>query len=391
VKGERFTSVCAHGQRTPCPARIIRCWEGCSASTRSSASSAVATSFSVILGGERKGREVLTIPSSLRWVRYWSNASPFTQAEVETLTRWAESLKFDVIYDPYTHRESELETLARANPEERARFIAQYCLNISPATDDIPFFFHFYRWGNLLRLNLKGSCDVRPSLAVLILLGALAQITILSVILILYPLYRRKTTPLLPGGRTSIFIYFASLGLGFILVEIALLQKLTVFLGGPAYSMSITLFTILLTSGIGSFLSRNWSGRSFRLLAIVIPLLFVAIIAESLLLDRAIASLMNLSHLLRCLSAVMLVAPLGLLMGIPFPTGLRQVDQTRPELNPWAWGINACATVMGTIVCILISNLLGFRIALILAAVIYLMGWLIFMTSQRHIGSEPLT
>ena len=325
------------------------------------------------------------------WAQTLVKRSPFTQAEVETLTRWAESLKFDVIYDPYTHRESELETLARANPEERARFIAQYCLNISPATDDIPFFFHFYRWGNLLRLNLKGSCDVRPPLAVLILLGAFAQITILSVILILYPLYRRKTAPLQPGGRAAIFTYFASLGLGFILVEIALLQKLTVFLGGPTYSMSITLFTILLASGIGSFLSRNWSGRSFRLLAIVIPLLFVAIIAESLLLDRAIASLMNLSHLLRCLAAVMLVAPLGLLMGIPFPTGLRQVDQSRPELNPWAWGINACATVMGTIVCILISNLLGFRIALILAAVIYLVGWLIFTTSQRHIGSEPLT
>ena len=146
--------------------------------------------------------------------------------------------------------------------------------------------------------------------------------------------------------------------------------------------MSITLFTILLASGIGSFLSRNWANRPFRLLVIVVPLLAVGTVAESFSLDLAISNLMGVSRPLRCAAAVVLVAPLGLLMGMPFPAGLRHVDRFRPELNPWAWGINASATVAGAVVCILISALWGFRTALIVGALIYLLGWLVFAASQ---------
>ena len=156
-----------------------------------------------------------------------------------------------------------------------------------------------------------------------------------------------------------------------------------VFLGGPTYSMAITLFTLLFLSGIGSFLSRNLSEHPFKLLRVVIPLLAVVICIEAFSLDRIMASLMNLSHFLRCLAVVMLISPLGLLMGMPFPAGLRYVDQFRPELNPWAWGINACATVMGSGICIVISSSLGFRAALIFSSLVYLSGWIVLTTSQR--------
>jgi len=317
------------------------------------------------------------------WAQTLVKRSPFTRAEVDELSAWTQSLAFEVIYDPYTRRDSELDALIRAGPQERAQLIAEHRLNIKPATDDQPFFFQFYRWSDLLRMDLNRRGGVRPPLALLILLGSFAMITVLSAALIIYPL-RRAEPAAQPGGRARIFTYFAALGLGFIVVEIALLQKLTVFLGGPAYSMSITLFTILLASGIGSFLSRNWSARPFRVLAVVIPLLFAAIIAESLLLDQILPKLMHLSHPLRCAAAVILLGPLGLLMGMPFPAGLRYVDKVRPELNPWAWGINACATVMGTVVCILISASFGFRIALIFAASVYLMGWLVFRTCRQR-------
>ncbi|MCX5886587.1 MAG: hypothetical protein NT096_11885 [Proteobacteria bacterium] len=317
--------------------------------------------------------------ASMPWAQTMIKRTPFTRAEVELLTNWTKSLGFEVIYDPYTHRMGELETLIRSTPEERARFIVQYPLNINPATDDKPFFFQFQRWHNLF-VKKNG---IRASLAELILLVSFSQVMILSGILILYPLYRRKTAAAKTGGRVGIFMYFASLGLGFIVVEITLLQKFMVFLGGPAYSMSITLFTILLSSGIGSFLSRNWSRRPFRLLAIAIPLLVAAIIAESLLLDPIIAKFMDLSLFQRGLAVALMVAPLGLLMGMPFPAGLRFVDQYRPELNPWAWGINACATVMGTIVCMLITTSVGFRMALFISAVIYLVGWLILAVSHQ--------
>ena len=325
----------------------------------------------------------------LRWHFNWAQTivkrSPFTQSEVETLTSWAQSLGFEIIYDPYTPHKGELETLIRAPSVERTQFIAQYRLDIRPATDDKPFFFQFHRWRDvLLNWGSKGR------LAQLILLVSLVQVTFLSGLFILYPLYRRRIEASKFGGRAGIFIYFASLGLGFIIVEIALLQKFMIFLGGPAYSMAITLFAILLFSGIGSFLSRNFSERPFKLLATVIPVMVITILVYALFLDDIIAQLMDLSHFMRGLAAVLLISPLGLLMGMPFPAGLRYVDTFRAELNPWAWGINAFATVVGSGACILISSSIGLRAALVFGATIYLIGWLIFAASQRQFKSTPI-
>jgi hypothetical protein len=322
----------------------------------------------------------------LHWAQTIVKRSPFTRSEVETLTSWTESLGFEVIYDPYTPRKGELETLIRALPGERTQFIAHYRLDIRPATDDRPFFFQFLRWRDvLLDWSSKGR------LAQLILLVSLLQVAFLSGFFILYPLYRRGVEASKSGGRAGIFIYFASLGLGFITVEIALLQKFMIFLGGPAYSMAITLFTILLSSGIGSFLSRNFSERPFKLLAAVIPVMAIMILAYALFLDDIIARLMNLSHFMRGLATVLIIAPLGLLMGMPFPAGLRYVDRFRTELNPWAWGINAFATVVGSGTCILISSSFGLRAALLLGSATYLIGWLVFTVSQRQFKSTAIT
>jgi len=326
----------------------------------------------VILNGRGKN-------SQMPWAQMLVKRSPFTSAEVKRLTNWATSLGFEVIYDPFTPRKGDLDTLIRGTCEARSRFIAEYPLNIAPATDDKPFFFQFFHWHNLPKGTFAGI-----SLAEMILLSSLTLVILFSGLFILLPLYQRKAAASRTGGRAGIFIYFASLGLGFIIVEITLLQKFLVFLGGPAYSMAITLFTILLFSGLGSFLSRNWAGRPFRLLAMVMPLLVAVIIADAYLLDPIIAKSADLPHFQRILMAVGLVAPLGVLMGMPFPAGLRFVDQFRPELNPWAWGINACATVIGTVVCILITFILGFRLALLAGAFCYFTGWLIFTVSERR-------
>ena len=101
--------------------------------------------------------------------------------------------------------------------------------------------------------------------------------------------------------------------------------------------------------------------------------------------QRSILVVLGLAILcgLIALAAIVMIAPLGLLMGMPFPAGLRHVDSYRPELNPWAWGINACATVMGSVLCVLISSVAGFTTALLLGSAIYLTGWLIFTFTQR--------
>ncbi|HVP13443.1 MAG TPA: class I SAM-dependent methyltransferase [Phycisphaerae bacterium] len=329
----------------------------------------------VILAGQGTG-------APAPWAQTMVKRAPFTPNEVETLVRWAEPRAFRVVYDPFTPRAGQIDTLIRAAPQQRAALIAGHDLNIVPATDDRPFYFQFYRWCDLASLFPAHGSGARTPLALLILLASLAQIILLSAVFILYPLYRSSVKIAQPGGRARAFAYFAALGLGFILVEISLLQKLTVFLGGPAYSMAITLFTLLLASGAGSLCAQRWSNDPLRVLRTVIPLLALGIVVESLLLDDLIPRCLQFALPLRGLAAAVFVAPLGFLMGMPFPTGLRYIDRFRAELNPWAWGINACATVAGTMICILLSTLVGFRITLQLAAVLYVAGWLPLATGQ---------
>jgi hypothetical protein len=307
--------------------------------------------------------------------------SPFTKEQTDTITQWAQKLGFEVIYDPYTRRQNFTEQLILADPQQRQKLIDQSLFNIKPCTDDSPFYFQFYRWRQLLQIKPFTKSRYALPTALIILLAILIIVTGLSAIFIIYPLCRKRPISA-KGGRIGTFVYFTALGLGFILLEITLLQKLSIFLGGPAYSMSITLFTILLASGVGSFLSRNWSARPLRLLAIVIPLLVLTIVAELFLLRYAIPRLMYLSHPQRAIAAVIMIAPLGLLMGMPFPTGLRRIDALRPQLIPWAWGVNACATVLGSVLCVLLSSSAGFNALLILAAAVYLTGWLFLTLTQ---------
>ena len=321
------------------------------------------------------------------WAQTLVKRSPFTPEESERLATWTESLGFKVYYHPYKPKKRDaLDGLVRASSEDRAWIIEHFLFDIAPATDDRPFYFQQHRWRDLFDMNPS----VHKPMAMVVLISGFIQAALLSALLILVPLYRRGQTLKNRGGRASVFLLFASLGFGFIMVEMALLQKLTIFLGSPAHSMSITLFTLLLSSGLGSFLSRNMSRRPLRLLAIVVPLLTAAVVVDAFFINQMITHLMALTLVQRAIVVVLLVAPLGLLMGMPFPAGLRYVDEIRPELNPWAWGINACATVVGTYLCMFISNLFGFNTALFLGAFIYLAGWLLF-TGTRYLARENRT
>ncbi len=122
------------------------------------------------------------------WAQTLVKRSPFTPEEVRTLAEWTESLGFEVVYDPYNKRQSELETLIMAGPEQRKRIIDQHRLNISPATDDKPFFFRFYRWSHLFGMASFRRGGARPPLALIILLGSFVAVAALSALFIIYPL-----------------------------------------------------------------------------------------------------------------------------------------------------------------------------------------------------------
>ncbi|HVU03888.1 MAG TPA: hypothetical protein VHE30_19150 [Polyangiaceae bacterium] len=314
------------------------------------------------------------------WAEVLIKRSPFTEDEVNTLRRWTEQRRFDVVHDPFHAGESALGSAVSSSHETREKFLRGYPLEVGPVTDDAPFYFQYHHWKDLFGASPLG---LPPPAAMWILLGSFLQVLLLSALLILYPLYRAGSGAAARGGRIGLFFYFGSLGLGFILVEVALLQKLSVFLGGPAYAMAITLFTLLAASGTGSLVSQRAARDPLRLMGRVTPLLAVGIVGLAFALDFLMPRCMGLSMPGRIAVATALITPLGLLMGTLFPAGLRHVDETRPELKPWAWGINACATVVGTATCMIVVTSVGFRGALLAGAAVYALGFAVLAASAR--------
>jgi hypothetical protein len=314
------------------------------------------------------------------WFELLVKRSPFAADEVAALAAWARPKGFEVVYDPFTVFGTGLDTLIRATPADRRAMLARHPLSLEPVSDDKPFYFQFYRWRDLGRA-LQGG---RPPIAMLILAASFVEVLLLSAVFILYPLYRRAARGRRHRRRLPVFAYFAALGAGFILVEISLLEKLTIFLGGPAYALAITLAALLFSSGLGSFLSGRLAWRPLRLIAVLTPVLALVIVLEGLSVEVVVRHLLGLPLWGRALATVALIAPLGLLLGTPFPTGLRFLHEVEPEVKPWAWGINACATVVGTSACMLIVSAFGFRAAFFLGAAVYLLGWALLMLAGRQ-------
>ncbi len=324
------------------------------------------------------------------WAETLLKKAPFSEAEAASCRQWAERMGFTVLYDPYrpyepatakavdafeTHR-SWFDRLIRASDAERATIIDRYMYNIRPISDDDPFFFQFYRWSNLLRSapSQGGYAIERVPLGIAILLVSLVQILLLAAVFIIGPLVPQGAALRQVPHKARLLVYFGALGLGFISVEISLLQKYTVFVGGPVYAMAVTLFAILVFSGLGSWLAQR-AGRSIATsLALILIALAIVLIAEIVFANHVVPRLMFLSHAARCVVAVLALAPLALLMGMPFPTGLRVAQRLGDAVVPWAWGVNAAMTTLGAILCVIVSIQWGFTATLLAAGVVYLLA-----------------
>ena len=218
----------------------------------------------------------------------------------------------------------------------------------------------------------KHGCLIVPGLGSTVLLGAL---------FILVPLWLGTRRGGLQRPSPRLLGYFAMLGIGFMMVEIPTIQKLTVYLGRPVYSLAVVLFSLLLFSGLGSFWSNGWDDQTRRrLVARLFPALVGVTLLHMLFAGTLLAMTLAFGLTARIIMAVLLLAPLGFLLGIPFPTGIRWAGQNRPGVIPWLWGINGVMSVLGSALATLFAIHIGFRLTLLLAALVYVAaGWL-FMT-----------
>jgi spermidine synthase len=269
---------------------------------------------------------------------------------------------------------------------EPYRFAQTYAYNVAPVTDNAPFFFFTLKAGQILgQQGLRQAIDWKVNLGVLVLLLVLA----ISVAAVLGFLILPLT---LQGSRQSPLplLYFVAVGLGYILVEIAFIQRFVLFLGHPTYALTVVIFLLMLSSGAGSLASRRWLPRTEMAWA---PLLLaiVALVADIFILPRILPAWVGLAFGFRLAISGLLLIPLGFLMGMPFPSGLRALAARsgfgaagglNDEENgvEWAWAMNAAASVLGSVLAMVIAIQFGLTATLACGIAAYALALLLLPT-----------
>jgi spermidine synthase len=302
----------------------------------------------------------------------------FTPREIEVIKSFAQDKRFDLIYYPgmkpdEVNRYSILEEphyyntfIDMLETEDRASFYAAYPFDITPPSDNRPFFFHFFRWEQTPEIlqTLGKTWQPFGGSGYFVLLTLLILALLASLILILLPLsFLRGRGEVREGKR--LFLYFLLLGIGYLFVEIPLLQRFILFLGHPIYAFATVLFTLLTFSGLGSLLSPRLSLRK------ALGGLIVLIACYPLILPHLFRWLLGGSLVFRLLASVIILAPLGFLMGFPFPKGIRLTGRIAPGLVPWAWAINGCASVLSSILAVMTAISYGFSWVLFIGGMAY--------------------
>jgi spermidine synthase len=254
-----------------------------------------------------------------------------------------------------------------------------YPYQVGPVRDDSPFFWHFTGYVRALLSPPQQSVviDFENGLGERTALFLFALITLIAAVMLLSPLVAiRRTWTAIPY-KTRTAIYFASLGLGFMFIEVVLIQMFTLFLGYPTYSLSVTLFGMLVFSGAGSLLSESYKSRRNRALVTLLAALAVMLIVYPLALPVLFEHFIGTSLSLRIALATAFIAPLGLCLGAFLPIGVRtaaSVAPQRPELIAWAWAVNGFFSVIASVLCTVLAMTIGFKLVLILALLIYAVG-----------------
>ncbi|MEW6067179.1 MAG: hypothetical protein AB1610_02620 [Nitrospirota bacterium] len=256
-------------------------------------------------------------------------------------------------------------------------FYSQYEYDVRPVTDNKPFFFNYYKVSTLLKSNLdaiSGTGPIQGYWAYFVFAIILLCASFAVVLFIFIPLSIFKREGLRTHGSFFALIYFLALGLGFIMIEITLMQKFALFLGHPMYSIATVIGGMLLFAGIGSYISQKFTKNLLNLLIFAFIVITVIIVILLFGTKNIIDIFLGYNLLSRIIITLLIIAPLALALGTFFPLGLKIVGDRSPEFIPWAWGINSGFTVIGSIVTIILAMALGFNAVLIMATLIYLLG-----------------
>ncbi|MBW8012288.1 MAG: hypothetical protein FVQ83_13815 [Chloroflexi bacterium] len=318
--------------------------------------------------------------------------NPFNTQELVEIREFASTRAFDLVFAPDIHLQEVNRFNVLAEPlyfqaftsllaaQDREDWYASYPYEITPTDDNRPFFGHFFKWSQAGQLLAEMGNTWQPfgGAGYFVLLVLLGLALVMAGVLILLPLaiVRLRTTmrKSLPpkaeqGQALPVLIYFGLIGLAFLQVEIPLIQRFILFLGQPAYALTTVLFALLLFSGVGSRLSHRLPHR--RTLAVLVIVVLAIPVGLPVLFELALG--LNLS--VRVALTIVLLAPLGFLMGVPFPRGIQELEDSAIGLIPWVWGVNGAASVVSSVLAALLALSFGFNVVLLIGALCYAGAW----------------
>lgn len=313
----------------------------------------------------------LIVVGGATWASLVACRQPISPAARDRVLSFAAQHGYSVAYGPFTPGNGPFARALTGDEATRQAFIDAYPYRISLATDERPFFFDYFRWRNLENLRLLKTESVYSSpvpIGHAVALFTLLVTSLLAAFGIIWPIRRRRPDRAERGHARRTIAVFACLGTGYLLVEIAFLQRLTALVGKPKLALTVTLCALLVASGVGALLSGRLGATRSRRVVLALPPLLLALWGISF---WGLPRLMGLTDSQRILVAVLMVVPPGLLMGIPFPTALAALARRDAPLVPWAFAINAFATVVTASLAQLLAMEIGFSALLLLAAPLY--------------------
>lgn len=339
---------------------------------------ALATAALLDAGIEHPRRQMVLISGGGRVANLLVSMRPFTREELVVLRKVQLSRGFEILLFP--DRESPVPLLQRiASSRSRAELdqvIAAEPYDYSPPTDERPYFFNIVppslffsseSFGTGTGVIAHGNLLATQTLMLLCAITA-----VLVLLLILLPLVRAGLPRMARSDFLSGLAYFSLIGAGFMLIQIPLLQRFSVYLGHPTYSVAVTLFSMILATSVGSWLSDRIQVETNASATKIIPIaIAVLLLGGTFALQPVIDATLQLVLFWRCVITAAMVAAMALPLGFCFPLGLRLVRQLSEPSLPWMWGINGACGVMASVVAVAISLWSGIHTSLYIAALCY--------------------
>jgi len=268
---------------------------------------------------------------------------------------------------------------------DRQTFLDDYKFNLQPATDDRPYFHNFFKWstlGEILELRGQGGLPLLET-GYPVIVATLIQAALLSVVLILLPLLlarRRAAAAPAAAKRLHVLVYFGAIGLAFLFLEIALIQKFMRFLHHPVFTAAVILASFLVFAGLGSFRSRHYGLQNRQHAGVVRAVAGIVLtgVAYLFALDPLFGLLAAWPAAARMFVSSLLIAPIAFFMGAPFPLAFSRLGQQAGDLLPLAWGVNGCASVLSAVLATLLAIHFGFAVVVVMALVLYAVSAAVF-------------